>query len=466
MSSVVAISLFILLAMPISLVLRPFADSFFLAPLIAFCLGIVSTTVALVFQLSLGFTYVLVAFIITIISFTNAKIRKSARKNLKTLPDLFDLMFLSILLVFGIAFLIYLPPPLAWDARSIWLFHASWLSHGGSVFSDAQTLESLSFSHPSYPLGGPAAIAIVWLFSGIQENLWLGVTVVALLALTNTIFSIKLLLAPYAQKAHTLGLAVLAATLCCVVFLDVSGNALSGYMDVLLATTLAVVVAALLGLLTQHQRKIGSGSKELIAIASLGFFAAVGLKQEGIFFSLVLIVAFGFVQAQNRIQIAVLIGSAFTSYFFWKVAIATSGGISESDASGILSNFPELFDLDSVAWSNFSIIWNGYFRDYLLYPNFMFLISVLALLMEPKSRRSLRILTFASIAWVGYWAVVFAPYMLGQSRVNLGWWLDTSFNRVVTTQLVFTFVFCGFVLARAATVTITGEKFNPNSTTY
>lgn len=458
MASILAISLFVLLALPISLLFRPIADSILLSPLVAFCLGIVATGLTLLFDVSLLATYLIVALTLGFSFLGSARCRRRMVSNVRTPIDSFDLIFVALLLIFGIGFLIYLPPPLAWDARSIWLFHASWISHGETVFSAAQTLDSLSFSHPSYPFGGPAAIAIVWMLSGTQESLWLGVRVVAFLTLTNTILATKLLLAPYARKAQTLGLTLLAAMVSILVFLSVDGNALSGYMDVLLATNLAIAFAALLALQNHQNQRLDSHHKELIAISAFAIFASVGIKQEGIFFSLVLIASFVIAYVRKWQEITVLLVSAVASFAIWKVGIAATGGKSESDASGILSNFPELFDLNSVAWSNFSVIWNGYFKNYLIYPNLIFLVSVLALLIEPNSRRSLRVLAFTVVAWIGNWVVTFTPYMLGESRDNLGWWLDTSFNRIVSTQLIFTIVFCGFVLARAFTLNIESKK--------
>ena len=458
MDSILAISLFVFLAFPISLLLRPIADLFLLSPLVAFCLGIVAAGLTLAFDVSLLVTYPAVALTLGFGFLGSARCRRQIMSNARTPIDSFDQIFVALLLVFGIGFLVHLPPPLAWDARSIWLFHASWLSHGETVFSAAQKLDSLSFSHPSYPFGGPAAIAIVWLLSGTQESLWLGVRVIAFLALTNTIFATKLLLAPFAQKAQSLGLTLLVATITALVFLSVNGNALSGYMDVLLAINLSIAFAALLVLQNNHNQRIDSHHKVLLVIAALAIFASVGIKQEGIFFSLVLIVSFAIVYVRKWPQVAVLLVSAVVSFAIWKAGIAATGGKSESDASGILSNFPELLDLNSVAWSSFSVIWNGYFKNYFIYPNLIFLVSVLALLIEPNSRRSLRVAAFAVIAWIGNWVVIFTPYMLGESRDNLGWWLDTSFNRIVSTQLVFTIIFCGFVLARAFTLNIESKK--------
>jgi hypothetical protein len=368
-------------------------------------------------------------------------------------------MFITVLAIFGIGFLNNVPPPLAWDARSIWLFHASWLAAGGSVFSEAQTLDSLAFSHPSYPYGGPAAIAIVWLFSGEQENLLLGVRVVALLTLTNSLLAVKVLLLPLRRKVHALSLLLLAIILSSTIFLSVDALSLNGYMDVLLASNLAIATAAILSISSLDKESESTRERsELLWVAALSVFAAVGVKQEGIFFVLVLLVALVTMRFLSISSLGILFLSGTASYVFWKFGISISGGTSESDASGIVSNLPELVDLNSIAWSNFSTIWNGYFKNYLFFPNLVFVVALLVMLFDPIRPIRIKVLIFSSIAWIGNWAVIFTPYMLGESRENLGWWLDTSFNRIVTTQLVFTTVFCGYVLANALSRPIKNDR--------
>jgi hypothetical protein len=459
MTSLLAIVAFISLVIPIALVLRPLGDSLFLAPLMAFCLGVISASLAIIFKTSIMVTYVLAASALVGICFTWKKTRTLIFGNARIPFNHFDLIFLSIFVIFGIAFLIYIPPPLAFDARSIWLFHASWLSHGGGAFAIAQTLDSVSFSHPSYPFGGPAAVAIVWQLSGTEESLWLGVRVIAFLALANTIFVTKVLLVPFARKTQALGLTLLAVSLCTVIFLSVDGLALIGYMDILLATNIALTLAALLAILVcSNQLETDIGSNQLVIIAALAIFAAVSLKQEGIFFSLVLVVAFALVSITKSLKFTVLLVSALSSYAFWKTAIVISGGTSESDASGILNNIPEILDLNSTAWANFGVIWTAYFNGYLFFPNIIFLVALFSLLTEPKARRLLKIVSFVSVAWIGIWLVILTPYMFGETREHLSWWLGTSFNRIVATQLVFTFTFCGFVLARVMTNIHTDKK--------
>jgi hypothetical protein len=57
-------------------------------------------------------------------------------------------------------------PAVDWDTRSIWLFHARWVSAGGEFFRDALTNPVFTFSHPDYPPIGPATVGTLWDMQG------------------------------------------------------------------------------------------------------------------------------------------------------------------------------------------------------------------------------------------------------------------------------------------------------------
>ena len=450
MDSLFAIAIFVAFALPISLTFRPLGDALLVSPLVAFCLAIISATVAMVFDVKLMNAFCIVTLLITIGSLYFRKTRNLILANSNTRISHFDYVFMAILIMFAIGFLVKIPPPLAWDARSIWLFHASWMTQGATTFSQGQNLASLKFSHPGYPMGGPAAMGIVWQFSGSQENLWLGVRVIALLTLTNSILAVKILMHPFAGKVRTIGFLLLSLILISVVFLSIDGLALRGYMDVLLASLIGVACASLLSIaIMNRDAYVEQNGNQLLWIAGLAVFAAVSVKQEGVFFSLVLIIAFGLAYSRDRIRYGFLLCCAAASYLLWSLGISVSGGSKESDASGIVTNLPELLHKDSIAWSNFSVIWHEYFKNYWIFPNLLFVVAALVLLTNPDWKRYFRVLAFATIAWIGNWAVAFTPYMLGQTRTNLIWWLDTSFSRIVATQVISTIIFCGFVLANS-----------------
>lgn len=62
--------------------------------------------------------------------------------------------------------MLYRLAPGAWDARSIWWFHAEWFSSGGARAAGAFSNPSFAFSHADYPPLAPATIATNWLAFG------------------------------------------------------------------------------------------------------------------------------------------------------------------------------------------------------------------------------------------------------------------------------------------------------------
>jgi hypothetical protein len=65
------------------------------------------------------------------------------------------LMVLPLLVLYRLA-------PGAWDARSIWWFHAEWYRAGGSRAAAAFANPAFGFSHADYPPLGPSTIATTW----------------------------------------------------------------------------------------------------------------------------------------------------------------------------------------------------------------------------------------------------------------------------------------------------------------
>ena len=87
-----------------------------------------------------------------------------------------DSIAVLLFVLCAIVLVVRAPEPVAWDARSIWWFHAVWFEGGGDVAVDAMRNPIMTFSHPDYPNGVPAFIGTVWaLFGG--ENLRLAMEI-------------------------------------------------------------------------------------------------------------------------------------------------------------------------------------------------------------------------------------------------------------------------------------------------
>jgi hypothetical protein len=124
------------------------------------------------------------------------------------------------------------------------------------------------------------------------------------------------------------------------------------------------------------------------------------------------------------------------------------GSTVEGDGASILSNISEIFDPSSEAWKNYGTIIDRYFDDYFLLPTPLigiFVFTMLLGIISIQRRTNLRLLIFATFVWFGNWLIIFAPYMLGKTRGWIDGWLASSFDRIMTSQLLFTYIFAVYV---------------------
>ena len=137
------------------------------------------------------------------------------------------------------------------------------------------------------------------------------------------------------------------------------------------------------------------------------------------------------------------------SFMVWKVSMFVVGSTDKGDASGIVSRLPEILDSRSQARSNYEIIIDRYFDSYLFIPTplisifgFAFILAII----YARSKASVRFLVFVAFVWLGNWLIILAPYMFGNLRTWLDGWLASSFDRIMTSQLLFTYIFAAYVL--------------------
>ena len=86
--------------------------------------------------------------------------------------------------------------------------------------------------------------------------------------------------------------------------------------------------------------------------------------------------------------------------------------------------------------------------DYLFVPTPLlgiFALSVVLAIVSIERKANVGLLVFATIVWFGNWFIIFAPYMFGSSRYWIEGWLASSFDRIVTSQLLFTYIFAAYV---------------------
>ena len=443
--------LFTSLSLPVTLVFRGRAEAILLSPLVGLMTANVAGMLHLFFDVRIISAWLLFVLGSYVFIGSREKLRKQVLVNWRrplTTPD-FTILIVGSMFVIGFVFIV--PPPLWWDARSIWFFHASWLIEGSQVYEEAQKISSsLSpWSHPSYPIGGSASIAIAWQLYGGVENLWSAVRLVAALTLCASLLTVRTLLNSLENKISLGYQVLLSLILTPTLFLVYGGIARHGYMDPLLANLISLASVTMM-ILIQNNNLTSEERSWLLTLAGFSMFCATSVKQEGFWFCLILTITFVLVDKNSskheKIKVSLF---PLLSYMVWKFSMFAVGSNEKGDAYGISSNLAEIFSFDSPAWRNFQIVYERYFAEYLFVPTpliGLFFVTLLFATIAVRKSLKTEVLIFAILVWLGNWVLVLAPYMFGQSRSKLDWWLPSSFDRIVTSQLLFTYVFVAFVL--------------------
>jgi hypothetical protein len=337
----------------------------------------------------------------------------------------------------------FVPAPLAWDARSIWLFHASWLNSPAQAFLDGQTLDAIDFSHPNYPILGPASMAVTWGFAGGVENLILGVQVIALL----TILVISLAASLVIRKVAPTGNAwvnSLAFTFFVTSAFTVSDGLLNqGYMDPLQAVFIIALLAVMLPVLSE---RITWSAGIFASIVALG---AMNVKQEGFWFTATVIVVVLVLSWRSQYWAKYLpLAAIVVFYGLWKVFLGFVHAIDESDASGVVNRLTELLDRSSPAWGILTRIAKQEATAFLL-PSFAIMVLFLLVYLF-LSRTWVAAKQVAAIAaiWFIVMGIVVLTYALGNTRDQIDWWLSASFSRIIGTGVLLAWFCVFFVILR------------------
>ena len=446
LNSFLQILLFVTLPLPIALVFRGRADALLISPLIGFAAAFVAGMLHLIFNVPIVFVWLLLIVSAYAWILRSRALRRRFLDNWKIpLVSLdYAVIIVGAIMVFG--FIWRIPPPLGWDARSIWLFMASWLIEDSQVYVQVQQMPGVL--HRGYPFGVPASIAVAWQLHGGVENLWSGVRLIAVLTLCVSILTVKTLL-NHAVTGLSNGYQVLVALILTpVLFLVYGGFSRNGYMDPLLANLIALAAVSLMLLI--HNKNLNPDERKwLVTLTGLSLFCATSVKQEGIYFSLMLLIGYILVDRTSamRLKLALFL-LPLGSFMVWKVSMIVVGSTQKGNASSIALNASEIFEPTSEAWTNYGIIIDRYFESYLFIPTPLISIFAFAFLLAIISagrKANMRFLVFVAFVWLGNWLIILAPYMLGQYRYWLDGWLASSFDRIMTSQLLFTYIFAAYV---------------------
>jgi len=351
-----------------------------------------------------------------------------------------QLLITAVIAIFVVA----LPAaPIDWDARSIWLFHASWLHGSADVYLQAQLSPELVFSHPNYPLFGSASMAVVWAIAGGAANFSLGLQVVGLITVLTTALAGSFTIKRLVPTVHPV-VGSVAFALFLMSVLTIAWNLLGrGSMDPLQAALVVCVAAVLLPSLSTRMPWSDA------ALASVVGFAAINVKQEGFWFTLAVMGVFVVVSFRQQYWAKyVPLAALVLGFGGWKGFLALVHSNDTTDASGIAGRLPELLDFASPAWLILKRLAGEQARPTLVPIGLVVIVLLIALNLLKPGWATVRTSLFVFASWSGIIAIVAITYALGETRNRIDWWLLTSYDRVIGTAELFAWfiVFVGVLL--------------------
>lgn len=313
------------------------------------------------------------------------------------------------------------PAPLAWDARSIWWFHASWFLSGGEAVRDALANPLVAFSQTDYPVGNPTAIAGLWRLLGNQADYEQAQALSAVM----TAFALGLLALVLAQRNRADE--VVAVTLALVGAVQFGSNlAAFGYLDVLCASLLVTSLVASLLVVDARRASV---------LFALGLAAAASTKKEGVAFGLLVVaVAVVFAPGRRR-RLVVSAVVAMTPAVVWRIALGSTGAEIKSDVrtAGVV-RLTQAESLRRLRVAGPEVIAGS---AGLLVPAIVVCGLVAVALWRRSSRRGLG--AFAELypamacCVTALGAVALLSVVYAVNEMPLEWWLSTSIDRVTAT---------------------------------
>lgn len=308
------------------------------------------------------------------------------------------------------ALMILSTPVVAWDARSIWFFHAKRLWHGGDLYAYLDLYAP--WSHNDYPplLATTAA------------------TLARSLGRWNEVFprlSVLLLLVPVTFTfVHVFsGRFVFVAWIASLFAFYVVGGGfglLSGYMDLVLGLYYAAAVLLMPGNVTGSAAESSAPPPVWQTVSFLMTVSILPMiKNEGLVGAVIILAIFLFFQRQRPLMWLFALAALLPWLLVWKLPLMASGVTGEflSDGAGrrLLARLLDGTSIFMIARGLLSNAW----------PTLLAFLVVFGVLNWQRPRGSLVALLFFAV----YMAVLGAAYLI--TPYDLAWHLATSSSRVV-----------------------------------
>lgn len=421
---------------PVALVLsQDWSKALLISPVIAFALAGISAQAHVVLDLKLSQLHLLLIALQLLAVAVSLSRRVWRSKLVVALKRLRLKQAVISGLAISLSLLAYVSagPPLAWDARSIWLSKASWLNGPASQYLIAQQ-DNLS-GHPDYPLSGPSLMATFWDLQGVAENLQSGVALIAFLPIiVIALGSLYLLESMFGEdlKWTHVGFAFLLFGTSAFAANEMIG---SGYMDVPLSSTLLALALLSLAYLLKPSVQL------MIPLAAL-LIIANNLKQEGQIFSLVTIfvIALAFLLSTRNYSrvfryLAPLASVFLLDRLLWSWFASFAGLPESSSTSSIIGNLPELFQPGSRFYELLAQLADRVGFINLLFWQIVTILVIIAarILFKTIGTNTMLFALALPVSSAGIYVVTALTYTLGGARDRLDWWLGTSYERITST---------------------------------
>lgn len=429
MIEILATPLFLFGFLPIALFLARGAAGVFLAPVIAAVVAIYSAILHVLLDLPIiwfwSATLLLSAILVLVIPASRLKLLESVA----ALKSPSEHWLVAVGGLAGVVSLATTPPPLGWDARSMWFAIPSWLNGPSEQYLTAQ-LGGAQTGWPEYPFFGPASFATLWQLMGVNEDLWAASRLSGVLAICLGAVAIAMFISRFASDSQLwIKLSVMAGYLFSLFFVA-DGYINNGYQDVMQGAAIALVLVTVITYNPQHRLV----SFSLVAVASL---AALNIKQEGFWFTVAVILLGAIYWAFKReLWFGLGLLPAIAGKLVWDGFGAAVQMPASGSTDGMFSRLPELLSGSSVAGEVLGKIFGSWFPQLHL-GTMVVLVAVSVLLVMQKKLLEAALLGLSGLA---LYAIPVITYALGNSRDSIDWWLGTSYTRITASFTIVVFL--------------------------
>ena len=439
------VALFLSANLPVAVYLVRNTGGLFLSPLISAFFALISSFVHILSGLPISVSWIFLSLLANL-----PLIFKSSSR------DVVRSMFLDIVKsansrqrVFSVSILAFIawfttPPPLAWDARSLWFSAASWLQGPPVYYLDAMVLSDVS-GFADYPLAGPGSMAVAWELSGILENLTLGSRLMGLLTVFGFAFGAQMAISARLSQTNRYLTEISFFLFVGTSFFVADGMLNSGYMDTFQAATIVALTGAVISWVGYRESDL-----RLVLVCAILAVLASNIKQEGMWFVLALILPISIVLlVQRRVLVVIISLSVLLQRLFWELFGDWVSMPSSASTASMLRNAPELFTGTSQAWDGIRTTIDLYVMPQSSALVVLLVLGVAGILFSAEGSNSQRVLLSSSlfVSGLGMLFIVLMTYALGDVRDSLEWWLGTSYSRVTATFQGFAWfmAFSGFI---------------------